>query len=423
MKSFLFRLVASLALVTILAFPACGSDGGETPDITTENGGKTTSPGGTEEVVITIGNLSDLTGTAAVAMEVINSALRDLVGYFNEGDIIPGVELKVVTYDGQYDPSRDIPGYEWLREKGADLIFTAVPGTPLTLKSRANRDSMVLFGVSGNPDDLSPPGYVFNLGTIPRHEALTMLKWIAENHWDYRANGPARIGGAGWEGPYTVWWLDSMKDYARAHPDQFEWVDGRLTKYGSFLWQSEVDALKDCDYVYVPTVMINFIKEYRDAGHDGTFIGASTHAAFMGQIKDARLWDEVDGMLFISSSRWWSEEGEIIDLTKEILYRNHPNKADEIIKSGVGYISIVNLYQMLSIIKNAVDEVGAQNFDSQALYDAAESYTLTIDGANRYSFSENKRWATDLYAVYQARADEEDLVRQHAEWLPVVTEP
>ncbi len=78
---------------------------------------------------------------------------------------------------------------------------------------------------------------------------------------------------------------------------------------------------------------------------------------------------------------------------------------------------------MLSIIENAVDEVGAENCDSQALYDAAESYTLTIDGANRYSFSENKRWATDLYAVYEARAEEENLFRQHIEWLPVVTEP
>ncbi len=309
MKKRTFALTALPAILVALIVPACDSGEGGTPDGKIGNDTEITSPGGVEEVVITIGNLSDLTGTSAVAMEVINSALRDLVDYFNEADIIPGVELKVITYDGQYDPSRDIPGYEWLREKGADLIFTAIPGTPLTLKNRANRDKIVLFGVSGNPDDLSPPGYVFNLGTVPHHEALTMLKWIAENHWDYSSNGPARIGGAGWEGPYTVWWLDSMQDYARAHPDQFEWVEGRLTRYGSFMWQSEVDALKDCDYVYVPTVMINFVKEYREAGHDGTFIGASTHAAFMGQIKDARLWDEVDGMLFISSSRWWNEEG------------------------------------------------------------------------------------------------------------------
>ncbi|MCP4612749.1 MAG: ABC transporter substrate-binding protein, partial [Planctomycetes bacterium] len=87
-----------------------------------------------ETVKITIGNLSDLTGVSANAMGIINMALEDTVEYYNEQNLIPGVELEVITYDGQFNPARDISGYEWLKENGADLIFTAVPPTAVTLK-------------------------------------------------------------------------------------------------------------------------------------------------------------------------------------------------------------------------------------------------------------------------------------------------
>lgn len=159
------------------------------------------------------------------------------------------------------------------------------------------------------------------------------------------------------------------------------------------------------------------------AGGKAKLIGASTHAAFLGNISDAGLWPQINGMLLIGSSRWWNEEGTIINLTKKLLTENHPEKAAEIMRSGVGYITIVNQYQMLDLIAQTVKSVGAENFNSEALYETAQSYTLTIDGAPRYSFSPTKRWATNLYATYEARAAEETLVRLHKEWYPAVLEP
>ena len=413
-----------LLLTLVIVIPGCnGSDDEATQSDIQSTIEPTAAPEPIEDVTLTIGNLTDVTGPASTAMEVIDTALDDLVNYFNEENIIPGVELKVITYDGQFDPSKDIPGYERLREEGADFVFSAVPGTPVTLKTRADKDQVMIFGVSGDPEELTPPGYVFNLGTLPRQEGLTLLKWIAENDWDYETKGPAKIGGASWNDAYSGWWLDAMKDYAEAHPDQYDWVSGHLTSLGTFTWGPEVEALRDCDYLFVPGIMTNFVKEYRGAGYTGTFIGTYTHAAFFGQISDAGLWDEIDGMLLMASSRWWNEEGEIIDLTKKLLYENHPDSAEEIIRSGVGYIATVNLIQMLRMIENAVKTVGAQSFDSQALYDAAQSYTLTIDGWERYSFNETKRWATDLYAPYKVSADDETIIRQHTEWIPVVVEP
>ncbi|MCP4607431.1 MAG: ABC transporter substrate-binding protein, partial [Planctomycetes bacterium] len=98
-----------------------------------------------EPVKITIGNHTDVTGPASNAMEFITMALEDMVEYYNDQDLIPGVKFEVITYDGQYDPARDISGYEWLKEQGADLITTAVGPTAMILKSHLGNDRMALF--------------------------------------------------------------------------------------------------------------------------------------------------------------------------------------------------------------------------------------------------------------------------------------
>ncbi len=413
--------ISAIALVIILLalslLSACDGGNGDEPTA------KTTEGLGAEDVVITIGNHSDLTGPTSNAMDSINAAFNDLIDYFNDENLIPGVELKVVTYDGQMDPARDIPGYEWLREKGADLIFAVLPPTVVVLRPVVDKDKVVLFAAAADKKLLDPPGYAFSLGTIPQHEALTMLKWISENDWDYKTNGPAKIGGASWQDAYSDSFFDAVEEYAEVHPDQFEWTEGHLTPVGTFTWGPEVESLKNCDYVFSANPMVTFVKELRNAGSTAKLIGTDIHAAFLGLVSDADLWDEIDGMLFIRSSLWWNDEGTIIDLTKELLYKNHADSAEKIKASGNGYTAIVTFYEMLSIIADAVETVGPQNFDSQALYDAAQLFSLTIDGVKRYSFDETKRTATNYYVMSEARGAEKDIFRVNNEWIPLVVAP
>jgi len=375
------------------------------------------------DVVITIGNLSDLTGVSSNAMVYINMALDDLIKYYNENNLIPGVRLNVITYDGQMNPAMDIPGYEWLREKGADLIFTPIPATPTTLKPRVDKDEVVLFGMAASKDGFLPPGYVFNVGVASQNEAYTILSWIAENDWDYETKGPAKVGGAAWSESYSDELHAAMEEYCSAHPDRFEWEGGYLTHY-SMNWQAEVEALKDCDYVYPGIVMKSFVEQYREAGHtEAKFIGSDTSAAFFDMIDAAELWDEIDGMLLLRASRWWNEEGEIANLAKKLLHENHPAKAEQIISSGVGYLATNQFYAIFNIIADAAKTVGPENFNSKALYDAAESFSMTIEGIPRSSFGEDKRWMTDMYGIYEARDAEKDIFRLHDEWYPTVRNP
>lgn len=378
----------------------------------------------TEKVTITFGNLSDLTGPAASVMGPINMAVDDTIRYFNEQKLIPGVTLEVVTYDGQYDPAKGIPGYEWLTERGADVILCdAATGPPMV--SRATEDQIPVFMHNVPEDLLDPPGYVFGTGTSPECLAYTTAAWIVENDWDYVTNGPAKIGAVGWDDGLTRKWIEAMEHYAEVHPDQFEWVGGHITPMATFSFAPEVEALKDCDYLFPPgTVMFSFAREYRGAGGTAKFLGGSPQAAFMGMIDDSKLWDEIDGMLFFLETRWWTdEEGEILELTKQFLYENHPDEAEGIERTGNGYMVVAQVYMILDMIRTATEAVGPGNLDSKAIYDASQSWTMMIDGVDRYSTNDTKRNPPNYVGVYVARGADENLFREDPEWMPLVCEP
>jgi hypothetical protein len=425
-------IAMALLLLTLLTLVACSDNGKteaptptETPTaipIATPTETPTPTQEPVEDIVITIGNLTDMTGPAAFIMQTMNMVLDDLVEYFNEENLIPGVELEVVSYDTQYDPAKAIPGYEWAMERGADLIFAIATPAVATLKSRATDDEVVLFGPTGAKEDLTPPGYVFSLGSMPQCDGYTLAKWIAENDPDFPKDRPAKIGGASWADGYSEILFGAMEEYAETHPDQYEWVGGHVTPLGTFSWGPEVEALKGADYMYTNTVMTNFAREYRAAGYTGKFIGAVAHTAMLGQIYDAHLWDEIDGTLILNTSRWWNDEGTFVDLSKDLLYKNHSGEAENIIRGGSGYLGVHVVYQMLEIIRQAVEAVGPENFDSEALYNAAQSFSLTIDGVELYSYTETKRASMNYMVILEARGAEEDLFRV-SEWVPIICVP
>ncbi len=414
------NLVIPLSMsILIVLLVACGN-GGDPTIKKTDNPPDNTEP--PDELVFTIGNLTDKTGVASSAVAIIDSTLDDMVEYYNEENMIPGVRLQTRSYDTQWDASLCRTGYNWVKEQNADIIWTPVTTAVSVLKPVVDDDRMPLFAASANLEVLMPPGYAFSLGTIPQYDAYTLLQWIAENHWDYRKNGPAKIGGAGWKDDYSPLFFEGMKNYTKEHPDQFEWKGGHLTDFG-FVWASEIEALKDCDYVYPPVPMHVFIRDYRDSGYDAVFIGTDPHAGFLDIIDDGAYWDEIDGMLFIRASRWWTEQGVIIDLTKQLLHENHESKAEEIMRSGVGYLSTSCFYQLLQIIRNAAEDAGPGNLDSQAVYEAAVNYTERIDEVDRYSFDETKRCSTNYYVIYEADGARLNLYRADPDWIPMVTEP
>ncbi len=375
-----------------------------------------------ERVIITIGNHTDLTGVAANAMSVITMALKDTADYYNEQNLIPGVTIKVIDYDNQYDPSKDMVGYEWLKQNGADVIFSGVAATGLTLKPILEDDKTVMIMMSPNTDAFVPPGWVFALGNALYEEQIyTLLDWIANNDPDFPTDRPAKIGGAMFGESAGIAILTAAEEYAEANPEEYEWVDGFLTDF-KFIWQAEAELLKDCDYVFPTVPPPPFVTAYQDVDGKGKFLGTDAHVAFMGMVGKADLWEAMDGMYVVRPFSWWTDDGVYMDLTRDILNENHTDSADEIMQEGVGYLTVMPAVMLLEAIKGTVEEVGAANFASEHLYDYLIDFSMEFDGCH-HSFSNTKRTSNDYLNIHELDAERKDLFRAHEEWIPIVNEP
>lgn len=372
---------------------------------------------------ITIGNLTDITGPGALGIAYVDMALTDMVEYYNENNIIPGVKLEITEYDTQYDTARVVAGYERLLEANADFIWTPCPIAVPILKPRVDMDEVVTFAATATLDEGElEGGFLFSVAITPEDEAYTLLDWIAKNDKDFPDRRPAIVGAAGWNDAYQEQLFEAAENYCKTHSEIYEWDVTFLTEF-KFDWTAEVDELKDCDYVFVPVPPNMFIKDFSRTGGNAKFLGTDPVLAFLRDIDKMGLWEEIDGMYFLRSSRWYNESGPIIDITNQLLDAKHsPQEAEEIRQQGVGYIASKQIYLMLDILKQAVENVGAENFNSQALYKAATEWQFGYEGIPVFhSFTETERIPTHFYAVYEANGNEQGVFRAHEEWIPKIT--
>ncbi len=376
-----------------------------------------------DKVKITIGNLTDLTGPASVAMPPVNAGLKDAARYYNENNLIPGVEVEVIEYDTQADPSRDIPGWEWLKGRGADLIIGWFAATALSLAEHANIDEFPLFLSNCDPAILDPPGYVFLSSPTMDLQGWTLIKWIMENHWDWETKGPARVGGAAWEtdGHPILW--EQMEKYAELYPERMEWVRGLVTPVSTMSWTAEVEQLGELDYVSVPNAMPMFARDYLAAGFENTtFIGTDSAMSWFSLVEDMQLWPKLDGMLFISLTEWRTEDAEFPNLVNQLLQEYRADQIEEFTAQGTGYNSLGNGILLMEGIRHAAEAVGPENLDTQALYEGMLSAKLVWDGLTRSSWGPDKRVAADLLAIYEIDGPAKELIRV-SDWLPVEKGP
>ena len=403
-------VAVSVLLVALVLSTLCLSCGG----------GK----GEKETRTIVMGFLTDMTGPASSMLVWGDKAYSDLADYINKNDPIPGVKIKIVSYDTQYNPARDILGYEFLRDNGAKMIFSGIPTVGDSLKETAARDHIVILSSAPSTYQLDPPGWVLCQTPPVGWVMKGFLKWISENDWDYQAKGrKPRIGSVGWEEPYHKDVTAAINDYVDENPDDFEYVAGPVVPMNTMSWYGEVETLKNCDYIYLPSTGVGiptFVTEYRGKGYQAKFLGLDAMSAFTKLIIDAVGWDHMDGSLTAHTTPYWTDESPIVDKVKDLLDTYRPDEKDYIISVGLGYISIYFCAAVqFELLRAAVEEVGAENFDPQAYYDAAANFNWTTEGlpTRGYGFTETKRYARKDFKVYEWDAQSKQLLAA-SDWVP-----
>jgi len=403
-----FKLLMSVLLILALLTTVGISCGGEDEE------GK---------VTVVIGSILDMTGPASPALRNSYYAMSDLVRYYNDEELIPGVNLKLVNFDQMWNPSRDLPGYEWCKQQGAHAIYALADSTAITVKPFLQQDNIAVYTGAVTNAVLDPPGWVFAMGApYPQVEWL-LLKWISDVDWDWQTKGPAKVGYIASKNEISQTQERAVREYCEAHPDQFTYIDGFLVPLGTQIFTGEIQVLKDCDYINVYALEAGpFIRDFHKSGYETQFFTDAVVPAYKGYFIDLIGWDNLDGLINTLPHRWWNEQYPIIELAKEVCYKYHGNEAEEFIKSGEGYLgSFIFAYTaFFEIVRQAIEEVGAENFDGQAYYNVAVNYEVQLEGNPLWNFTETKRYLQNDQAIYQWRADVEDLVRI-SEWLPQPT--
>ena len=385
-----------------------------------------------EKTTIVIGNMTDLTGVAAPALAPMTWALEDAVAEINAGlapgpKLPEGVELKVVSYDTAFNPSRFIPGYEWLKEKGAQVIVSVFNDCSETLKSVAARDKIPILGMATSIPMVEPPEWVFAFTVPTRWGVKAALQWIGEN-WDYEGTGRnPTIATVGWS---DAWGMDNVKgaeEYCEAHSDEFEYVGSYMAPVGTVTWSGEVAKTLDVDWVQTAAngamMPATFIKQYKDAGGIGKNFDTEALSAYVGYITDYAGWDYLDGKINPQVWGWWGlTEWEEVKYMKDVVYKYHASEADDIVHAGMGYLGGGSMQLFaLQIVVTAINEVGAENFDGQAFYDTAVNYTADWAGSMR-GFTPTRRYVTDDMIMLEWDAEAEDLIMISDGWLTVPRE-
>lgn len=86
---------------------------------------------------------------------------------------------------------------------------------------------------------------------------------------------------------------------------------------------------------------------------------------------------------------------------------------------GLSYIgSIHGLYFYFDLLREAIEEVGAENLDGQAVYNTAIKFKTTYEGFREWGYTETKRVVMTHAAGYEWSAEAGDLVRV-SDWMPI----
>lgn len=373
-----------------------------------------------EEGTVIIGFMTDLTGPAAVGLTYLNWALEDQVRQMNEDEVIPGTTFKLEAFDTRYDAARSLEGYDYLKGKGAKVIFNVEATSAEALKARCERDRIPMFGLTSTTTLTDPPGWVFLAHCPTNYMTSVLAKYIGEQWTEGRK---IKIGFVGWQTTENLAQQQGVKDWAEAHPDKFEWVASCVAPQGTVTWAAEVETLKDCDYIYFSAAGIApaiFCAEYRSKGYGAQFLCADGSLAFQGVYIQKAGWEAMDGTLSVCNWGWWSLDTDLVNRAKETLQKYHPADAQEAIAMGIGYIGGFSQWCVaLDILKRAVNSVGVDKFDGTAFYETAQTVELKWDGYETFGFSEDKRYVPDHASIWRWSAADQDLIKV-TDWLPII---
>lgn len=337
--------------------------------------------GASETKTVTLGWLADQTGSSADAWKEVMYGMNDFMA---EMEPIPGVEVRILTYDTRLEYGRYIPGYEWLIAQGTDMLLGYSPDTPRVTQTRQAEDKVPMYALVAYSTTMDADWcYAYN--PTNELEGRAIMDYVINTWWEAKGAGrPVKVGAVGNSQRSTT---DEVRKGFQHVLDQnpgkaeYRTTSGELSQSA---WASEYASVKDCDVLVMSTVgpsTGHFLKEAYSRGYTGQVVASS--------ISLLSIWDlvvslvqkaDLDGIIIPHYYPAWTDDSAYTQKLEAALAKYRGDKAAKL-KEGTTWISgWVEAEVLIAAVRQAAKDVGAENINGEALRDALDTMELEIPG-------------------------------------------
>jgi hypothetical protein len=356
-------MLAVVILIAMIALVGCGKEEKQ--------------PG-----VLKLGVMMDLSGPASFGSLQFLNGIRDHIQNAEEENLLGGVTVDWALYDHGSDYSKVPEGYALLKSEGVKLICCASTEA-WVLNDQIPTDQIpFLAGTIVDPSQTQNNWDFFNTG-LSAWDSYLLAEWIMTD-WDY-SNGIPDIGFLGTQGSQrSIIRLEGLQDMCDAYPDKLHFADSELPPSGTATFATELQRLRDCDYIMITIIGAGssaFIREARGSGYDGRLmIDYTAGLSFWGTLKAGVPAEYLDGLTSVLYYPWWDDDIPFVYEVKDAIAKYRPSEYDTLL-TGTGYLSGWAQGEILAdSIRRAAEKVGAENVDSAALRDALEETNIAVAG-------------------------------------------
>jgi hypothetical protein len=332
--------------------------------------------------VVVIGFLGDQTGPSAAAFQSILTSLNDYLTVMEKENPIPGVTLKIATYDTRYEYARIPMGYEYLKEQGMALLLQYMGDQqPITLPNQ-KEDGVPSYAFAEKKGLENEP-LVFCWEPEYYWEGRGTMDYIVST-WDAALGRPLKVGHLAMANYATDQQQNAgMAAVAAENPSKviLTTVQGDPTQTS---WASEVNGLRNCDFIVTSSVgpaTPTFLNEVRARGFTGKIIGLTQSVlGYWSETKTAVPAKYLDGLLAIHFYLHWTDNSEYISQMKANVAKYFPDRAEQLEQGTVWLTQQVTAQILTDAVRRAAAEVGPANVDGAAIRDALEATAINMPG-------------------------------------------
>lgn len=390
-------------LVLLFVSVACGSAAVEEEETAVATP-STSDPADLTGKTITFYHFGDLSGPYASTTAPLINGFNDAVAAVNAAGGIRGATIEIAFADTSGSVDEAVAIYNRFTSEADDIpiMFLYGSGEAEALAGRFKEDRIPALsaGLSAEAFYGAESGYIFGYGPIYPDQFGLFLDYISAN-WDAvkpeGAGDEINVAYISWPGAYGQGALTAeSRAYAASLGVNLvaeELIDLSPTADGTIAVLNAEAAGANVIYTntltFGPATILNALGALEK--RDQFLIGANNWAmdvATYAFLSDPAL---AEGMIAPFPYQWWSDSDH--PGIRQVIAIADANELPDNLRSSGYLISMSGVDLAVTAVTNAIDTVGFDNLNGQAVYEAIQALGQydALDGVMRFDFSGDNR--------------------------------